>query len=109
MIGGPRNAAPISVRREHPAEPMIPDVSLATGTNSKSAAIREYLHLFESSAALDAKRGFKMVVHRLLAKKESVQVASQDYFLPHVKGKDVIPSGPFRVTSEGRRCPVISS
>ena len=28
---------PISVKREHPAEPMILDVSTATGTNSKSA------------------------------------------------------------------------
>ena len=28
---------PMSVKREHAAEPMIPDVSTATGTNSKSA------------------------------------------------------------------------
>ena len=37
---------PISAKREHPAEPMIPDVSTATGTNSKSATSGEYFRLF---------------------------------------------------------------
>ena len=60
----------ISFRREHPAEPIIPDVSTATGTNSKSATSWLYFRLFTSSAALDAEPGFKMVVYRLLADNE---------------------------------------
>ena len=48
---------PISVKREHPAEPMIPDVSTATGTNSKSATSCDYFCLFKSSAALVAEPG----------------------------------------------------
>ena len=32
---------PISVKREHPADQMIPDVSTATGTNSKSATSQQ--------------------------------------------------------------------
>ena len=39
---------PISVKREHPAEPMIPDVSTATGTNSKSGPQVE--NIFVSSS-----------------------------------------------------------
>ena len=45
---------PISVRREHPAEPMIPDVSRAIGTNWKSATSWGYFRFFKSSVALDA-------------------------------------------------------
>ena len=63
---------PISVKMEHPAEPMIPDVSTATGTNSKSATSCEYFRLFKSSTALDAEPGFRMVEHRLLVEIESV-------------------------------------
>ena len=84
---------PISAKTEHPTEPMIPDVSTATGTNLKSTTSREYFRLFKSSAALDAEPGFKMVEHRLLAENESVQVASQANALPPLKGKYVIPSG----------------
>ena len=47
---------PISVKREHPAEPMIPDVSTTTGTNSKSAD-----------------PGFRMVKYRLLVENESCE------------------------------------
>ena len=72
---------------------MIPDVSTAIGTNSKSAKSREYFSFFKSSAALDAEPGFKMVEHRLLVENESVQVASQVNALPPLKGKDVTPSG----------------
>ena len=84
---------PISVKREHPADPMIPDVSTATGTNSKSATSCEYFLLFKSSATLDAEPGFKMVENRLLAVNESVKVASQANALPPLKGKDITPSG----------------
>ena len=84
---------PISVKREHPAEPMIPDVSTATGTNSKSASSREYFRLFKSSAALNAEPGFRIVEHRLLAENESAQVASQANAFPHLNGNDATPSG----------------
>ena len=36
---------PISAKRVHPADPMIPDVSTATGANSKSATSHEYFCL----------------------------------------------------------------
>ena len=78
---------PTSVRREHLVEPMIPDVSMATGRNSKSATSFGYFRLFKSSAAFDAEPEFKMVVY------DSVQVASQANTLPPLKGKDVTPSG----------------
>ena len=84
---------PISVKREHPADPMIPDVSIATGTNLKSATSYGYFRLFKSSAALDAEPGFRMVEYRLLAENESVQVESQANALPPLKGNDVTPSG----------------
>ena len=87
----------MSVRREHLAELMIPDVTTATGTNSKSATSLEYLHLIQSSAALDTEPGFKMVVYWLLAEKESVLLASQANALPHLKGIDVILSGLLRL------------
>ena len=59
---------PISVKREHPAKPMIPDVSTATGTNSKSATSWGYFRLFKSSAALDAEPGFRVKrVYRVIA------------------------------------------
>ena len=57
---------PISVKRGHPAEPMIPDVSTATGTNTKAATSREYFRLFKFSAAFDAELAFKMVEYRFL-------------------------------------------
>ena len=41
---------PISVKWEHPADPMVHDVSTATGTNSMSATSWEYFCLFKSSA-----------------------------------------------------------
>ena len=72
----------ISVKREHPADPMIPDVSTATGTNSMSATNLEYFRLFKSCAALDAEPGLKMVENRSLVENESVQVASQANALP---------------------------
>ena len=84
---------PISVKKVHPTEPMIPDISTATGTNSKSATSREYFRFFKSSAALDADPWLKMVEHRLLVENESVQVASLANALPLLKGKDVTPSG----------------
>ena len=84
---------PISVKREHPAEPMIRDVSIAAGTNSNTATRWEYFRLFKSSAVLDAEPGFKLVGHRLLVENESVQVESQANALPHLKGKDVTPFG----------------
>ena len=52
---------PISVRREHPEEPMIPDDSTATGTNSMFVTSWGYFRLFKFSSALDAEPGFKMV------------------------------------------------
>ena len=52
----------ISDKREHPAEPMNPDVSTATGTN--------YFHLFKYSTSLDAEPGFNLVEHRLLVENE---------------------------------------
>ena len=64
---------PISVRSKHPAEPMIPDVLTATGTNSKFAPIWAYFRIFESLAAHDAEPGFRMVVRRLLTVNKSVQ------------------------------------
>ena len=84
---------PISVKLEHPADPMIPDVSTATGTNSKSATSWEYFRLFKSSAAIDVETGFKMVEHRLLTENVSAQMASQANALPPLKGNDVTPSG----------------
>ena len=84
---------PISVKREHPAESMIPNVSTATGTNSKSASSCEYFRLFKSSAALVAEPGFILLEHRLLVENESVQVASQANALPPLKEKDATPSG----------------
>ena len=84
---------PISVRREHPAKPMIPDVSTATGANSKFASNFGYFRLFMSLATLDAEPAFKMVVCRLLAENKSVQMASQANALPPLKGKDVTQSG----------------
>ena len=83
---------PISYKEDHLTKPMIPDVSTATGTNSKSATSCEYFRLFKSSAALDAEPGFKMVEHSLLVENESVQVASLANALPPLKGKDVTPS-----------------
>ena len=83
----------ISVKREHPADLMIQDVSTTTGTNSKSATSWEYCCLFKSSAALNVEAGFKMVEHCLLAENESVQVASQANALPPLKGKGITPSG----------------
>ena len=84
---------PISVKREHSAEPKIPDVSTATGTNWKSATYWDYFSLIKSSAALDAEPGFIMVDDRLLFENESVRVASQANALPHWNRKDVTPSG----------------
>ena len=86
---------------------MIPDVSTAKDTNSKSATRLEYFRLFRSSAALDAEPGLKMVEHRSLAE-ESVQVASHANALPHLKGKDVFcrrtdQGRPVREWSEGKR------
>ena len=83
---------PMSARKEHPAELMIQDVLTSTVTNSKYATIWEYFCLFKFSAALDAEPGFKMVVYRLMAENESVQVASQASALPNLKVKDVTPS-----------------
>ena len=84
---------PISVRREHPAKPMIPDVSTATGAYSMFATSVGYFRLFMSLAALDAEPAFKMVVCRLLAENKSVQLASQANALPPLNRKDVIQSG----------------
>ena len=47
---------PISVKGEYPAEPMIPDVSTATGTNSKYATILDgqiLQDVFESNLTSD--------------------------------------------------------
>ena len=85
---------PISVRREHPAEPMILDISTATGTNSKSATSWGHFLLFKFSAAHDAEPGFKIVVYMLLSESESVQVASQANPLPPLKEIDITPSDP---------------
>ena len=73
---------PILSRREHPAEPMISDVSTATGTNSKHTSNWEYFCLFRTSAANDTENWFKIVVRRLQAENESIQVASQANALP---------------------------
>ena len=45
---------PISVRKEHPAQPVLLDVSTATGTSAKSTTSSDYFCLFKSSTALDA-------------------------------------------------------
>ena len=66
---------PISVKREHPAEPMILDVLTATETNSKSITSLEYFRLFNYSTAHDAEPGFRMVEYRLLAENESVKAS----------------------------------
>ena len=50
---------PISDNREHQTDPMIPDVSTATGTNSMSAKSREYFRLVKYSAALDWQSAMK--------------------------------------------------
>ena len=84
---------PVSVKREHSAEPMIPDVSTAKGTNSKSATSRECFRLIKPSSALDAEPWFIMVEHRLLIEDESVQVASKAYAILPLRGKDVTTSG----------------
>ena len=84
---------PILVRREHTAEPMISDVSTATGTNTTSAIFWGYFRLFKFSSALDAEPGFRMVVYRLRAENEWAQLASQANALPPMKLKNVIPSG----------------
>ena len=84
---------PISAKGKHPADPMIPDVSSATGTNSKSATSREYSCLFKCSAELNAEPWFGMVENILQAENELVQVASQANALPPLQGKDVTPSG----------------
>ena len=83
----------ISVRRENPADPKIPDVSTATGADSKSATSWEYFRLVKSSAAVGAYLGFEMVVSRLLAENESVQMGSHSNALSSLKRKDVTASG----------------
>ena len=61
-----------------------------------------YFHLFKSSAALEAEPGLKMVVYRLLADDESVQLASQINALPPLKGKVVLPSDLLHRPDRGR-------
>ena len=67
---------PISVKREHPADQMINDVSTAIGTSTMSDASREYFRILKSSVALDAERGLKIMQYRLLVENESVHAAS---------------------------------
>ena len=57
----------------------------------QTRSLPQFENIFVSS--LDAEPGFEMVEYRLLVENESVQVASQANALPHLKGKDVTPSG----------------
>ena len=63
---------PISVKKEYPGDPMIPDISTANGSSSKSATVLKYFRLITITAAIDAEPAFKMVEYWLLAENVSV-------------------------------------
>ena len=77
---------PISVRGEHPAEQMIPDVYTAAGSSSNFPSNWGYFCLFKSSSALDVESGFKMVLYRLLA--ENMLVPNKSAILSAIPPKN---------------------